>query len=450
MKKTIAAILAVMLMLVPLQTGAAILYDYPQSQNLTAPSAMLVYLGVTPQEDIILFEKNADEAYQTGALLRVAVGAYAMQCIEQQQLDIDAVTGTYTKTLFNHYVTGTGLGTASMALGERWTLRDLLAVCMVQTAADAAVTLAQTLSGSVEAVVEGMNQMILEAGCTNTCFTNVTGEDSAQSRQSARDLYRLMRIAADHAVLREMMSASYVSVTPVSGGQKRGWENTNGMLRATSEFYYDKARYGRSGVGGEEALQSAVTVASDGGYEYLAIVMGEPYRNTGSCFKQLKNLLQWGFNGFAYKTLLNKNEVVGRLPVELSWDTDSVTLVAAHEFSTVVVNEIESSMVQRKVILHRQSVQAPVTKGQVLGKVELYLNVNQKIGEVDLIAGESLERSGWLDLWENKILHIIGSPWLWIGLGTMVLLFVGFVIFNVLHNRRRRKNKMKRINRFHF
>ena len=71
MKKAIAAVVALLwAVCLPLSVGAAVLYDYPQEQELTAPSAMLVYLGVTPQEDIVLFEKNADVPYQTGALLR--------------------------------------------------------------------------------------------------------------------------------------------------------------------------------------------------------------------------------------------------------------------------------------------------------------------------------------------------------------------------------------------
>lgn len=449
MKKAIAAVVALLwAVCLPLSAGAAVLYDYPQEQELTAPSAMLVYLGVTPREDVVLFEKNADAPYQTGALLRVAVGAYAMQCIEQQKLDIDTVTGTYTKTLFNHYVSGTGLGTANMTFGEKWTLRDLLAVCMVQTAADAAVTLAETLSGSVEAFVQGMNEMLQQIGCTNSRFANVTGKDAAASVQTARDLYRITRRAADHAVLREMMSAPYVSVSPVSGGDKRGWPNTNQMLRSTSDHYYDKARYGRSGIGGEPGVQSAVTVASDGGYEYLAIVMGEANTSSGACFTQLKRLLKWGFSSFSYKTLLGKNEVVGRMPVSLSWDTDSVTLVAAEAFSGIVLNQVEASAVRRQVTLYQQSAEAPIKQGQVLGKVELFLQQDQKIGEVSLIAGQSLEKSVLLDLWENKILRIITSPWLWIGLAVIAALIAGYVALNVLHNRRRRKHKMKKMNRF--
>ena len=449
MKRRIAAaclcLAAVLLLCGPhLSAGAAVLYTYPQEDELTAPSAMLVYLGVLPEQDVILYEKNADVAYQTGALLRVAVGVYAMQCIEQQGLDMDAVTGAYSKTLFNHYVTGTGLGTASMAFGEEWTLRDLLAVCMVQTAADAAVTLAQTLSGSVEAFVEGMNRMIGQAGCTHTTFTNVTGEDDPRSVQSARDLYQLMRLAADDPVLRDMMSQPYVTVHPVKGGDTRGWENTNALLRSTSDYYYSKARYGRCGTGGDDYLQNVAVVAADGGYEYLAIIMGLPRGETSEYFIQAKQLLQWGFSAFSYKTLLNKNEVIAKMPVSLAWETDTVALVALNEVASVVANEIESDMVRRQVTLYQPDIAAPVTKGQVLGKVELFLNEDRKIGESELVAGQSLEKSTLLDLWENKVLKILTSQWTWMAVGLVLLLIAGYILPNLWYNRSRRRRKVNK------
>ena len=53
-----------------------------------------------------------------------------------------------------------------------------------------------------------------------------------------------------------------------------------------------------------------------------------------------------------------------------------------------------------------------------------------------------------LDLWENKILRIVTSPWLWIGLAVIAALIAGYVALNIVHNRRRRKRKMKKMNRF--
>ncbi len=54
-----------------------------------------------------------------------------------------------------------------MRIGDTWTLQDLLTMSMIQTAADACVTLAFTISGSETQFVE-MNALAQEIGCTDT------------------------------------------------------------------------------------------------------------------------------------------------------------------------------------------------------------------------------------------------------------------------------------------
>ena len=68
--------------------------------------------------------------------------------------------------------------------------------------------------------------------------------------------------------------------------------------------------------------------------------------------------------------------------MDLSWNTDHVNLVPEREFSTVVENKLDPSQGIKKVTVYEQNIKAPVEKGTVLGKVELIVNVDQKIGEV--------------------------------------------------------------------
>lgn len=70
-----------------------------------------------------------------------------------------------------------------------------------------------------------------------------------------------------------------------------------------------------------------------------------------------------------------------------------MVLVPETDFATIVSKDLDAQTIIRKVVLEADTVDAPVTKGQVYGKVELYVNVDQKLGEVNLVASESLERS---------------------------------------------------------
>ena len=163
-------------------------------------------------------------------------------------------------------------------------------------------------------------------------------------------------------------------------------------------------------------------------------------------YKDIHTLFDWAFDGFSYKTLLSKNEPVGRLNVNLSWNQDSVVLVPETDFATVVSKDMDAETIIRKVVVDPDTVDAPVTKGQVYGKVELYVNVDQKLGEVNLVASESLERSDLLVFWQ-EVQNFLQSPWFWAGIILLALLLIGYIILNIVHNRRRRKKKMRRVNK---
>ena len=80
------------------------------------------------------------------------------------------------------------------------------------------------------------------------------------------------------------------------------------------------------------------------------------------------------------------------------------------------------------------------------GKVELIINVDQKIGEVDLVAAESLS-SNWLLVAWSRVSGFFSSVWFFVALGVLVLLIVAYVVLNIVHNRRRRRQRLQRINR---
>ena len=295
MKRWIAWIAAAMIaVMMPLAVNAAdIRYEFPadEGENIASPSAMLMYLGVRADQDVILYEKEADKAYRPGALSRVAVLGYAMKVVEEKGLDLDKTTGTFTLYLYNHYVTGTGLAIVNMATGEEWTLRDLFAVCAIQTAADSVVTLAAAVSGTVEEFVDGLNAFAAELGCTGSHFTNVTGLNDEGQYMTARDTMTFMRYAMEKPLLKELFSLKQYTVNPVKKGKKTTWATGNEMIRASSPYYYAYAHGGKTG--GTLTELGVVQFGGKDGYEYLAVVMGAPKKDekgnaTGTAYEDVR------------------------------------------------------------------------------------------------------------------------------------------------------------------
>ncbi|MBR5540156.1 MAG: D-alanyl-D-alanine carboxypeptidase [Clostridia bacterium] len=419
--------------------GAELRYDYPADEDpIESPSAILLYMGVKSEQDVYLYEKDADKPYEPGALMRVAMVGYAMQLIEEKQLDMDTVTGTYTLELFNHYVAGTGLHVALMNFVETWKLCDLLTLCTIQTAADCAVTLAATLSGSPEAFVEGMNVYAQQLGCTNSHFTNVMGLNEDGQYMSARDVAVFSRAAMQHTELRNALELTQYTVTPVSGGKTRSWPTSCDFIRQSSEAFYTYALGGKTG--GTLSEMSLMGFGGNNGYEYMAVVMGAPRKNdkgntTDIAYADARRLIRWGLLDFRYETLARKSEPVGRIKVRDSAERNSVTLVPVGDLATVLGESVSREDITRRVVTAQEECVAPVEAGQVLGTLELYLG-DELVGSVPVAAAESASRSFVYAAWCD-VRDFLFSGWTLAILIILILAVAGYVVLNIRYNRKR-------------
>ena len=454
MKKLTATLLATLLLavclLVPYATPVAAQgYPLPADVTVHAASAILVNLAGNPAMDVVLYEKAADEVRSPGAMMRYMVLAYALHRIEEKGLDIDADTGAYSRGLFNEYVAGTGVPTANMAFGEEWTLRDLLTVSFIHNASDAVVVLAEAIDGDVRTFIDGMNTLAAEIGCTNSHFYWLSGLDSLSQYTTARDMYRIVRYCQRFSLFEDLAGVSQVTVNPVKNGSDRTLTTNNHLMLTTSTHYYAPLVHSRTGLSDNDG-RTCAAVARDSGYEYLVMVMGCPEKNadglTGLHYRDAKALLKWAFKDFEYKTVLAKSEILASVKVEDVWKWDHVNLVPAKEVATVVDKHMSADQVIRKVTVFEKTAIAPIDQTTVYGKVELYVNVDQKIGEMDLVAAQALKRNGLLHA-RRVVFNALGKalPFVLLGIGLLVLLAAAYVAYAIAHNRRRRNNyKLKK------
>jgi D-alanyl-D-alanine carboxypeptidase (penicillin-binding protein 5/6) len=262
-------------------------------------------------------------------------------------------------------------------------------------------------------------------------------------------MYRIVRYCQSFSVFEDIAVKYQVKVKPVSGGTERTIVSSNSLLQPSSTHRYTAIVHSRTGLSEHEG-RTCASVARDAGYEYLVVVLGCAEKNdkgeTGLHYRDTKTLFKWAFSRFEYKTVLGKSEILASVPLDLAWNTDHINLVPANEIATVVDAKLDLTQVIRKVTVNAERVEAPVEKGQVLGKVELIINVDQKIGEVDLVAGDTIARSGLLLVW-SRVAGFFTSIWFWLGLAVLLLLVIGYVILNIVYNRRRRLQRLQRVNR---
>ncbi|HET7769811.1 MAG TPA: glycosyl hydrolase family 8 [Chloroflexota bacterium] len=183
------------------------------------------------------------------------------------------------------------IGETTMGLyeGERVSLRDLLYGLMMNSGNDAAVAIAEHLSGSVAAFASTMNARAAALGLTNTRFVNPHGLDhgpyfSANQYASARDLATLGSLALRTPVLAE---ASGAQLREVSAGPGRPTHRLRHSLSAL--WWYPGTLGGKTGWTAR-AGQVRVAGVERGGTRLIAVVMDSPDH-----VAETRDLLDYGF-----------------------------------------------------------------------------------------------------------------------------------------------------------
>jgi D-alanyl-D-alanine carboxypeptidase (penicillin-binding protein 5/6) len=157
---------------------------------------------------------------------------------------------------------------AGLRAGERLTVRDLLRALLLESANDAAVTLAEHVSGSQSAFVRAMNARARQLGLTDTHYANPIGLDEKGNYSSAHDLAALAeRLLGDPFFAR---TVDRPRATLSSGARVRRILNRNLLVRDVP--FVDGVKTGHT----SQAGYVLVGAGERHGVRALSVVLGEP------------------------------------------------------------------------------------------------------------------------------------------------------------------------------
>lgn len=133
----------------------------------------------------ILYEQNAKEALPIASMSKLMTQYIVLEAIADGRLAWDS-SYTPSAAALNQSRHAVILG---MDKHKTYNVRELFTAMTVTSANDAAVALAEMVSGTEEKFVKEMNKMAEQFGLQNTYFINATGLDEADTnRATARDV----------------------------------------------------------------------------------------------------------------------------------------------------------------------------------------------------------------------------------------------------------------------
>ncbi len=375
-----AAILCVLSLLPPASAA------YNSEVDVDANIAYLVSLD---KDHTVIYDKNSETRYSPAALVKIVTGYVVIEnCANLDQ----TVTVSYDDIAA---VAGTGSAMAGLYSGEELTVRDLLYCTLIYNAADAASVLVRFTAGDTESFVAMMNELAQRLGCANTHFTDPIGFDNDDQYTTAREIGAIYYYCTQNSDFNEIISTDYYEIGPTNiYGAPRYLRTTNGLMNSgIADYYYRFVKSGKSGVAGEDGCNS-VSIASRDGYNYLCVVMDSRYADydedridENMAFVSAKKLYEWTFDNIKLRVVANPSTYVTEIPVKLSGEYDYVSLVPAREVSALVPSGVnaESLLIEPIPGETPESVMAPVSKGQILGRAAVKY-AGETVAEVELAA----------------------------------------------------------------
>ena len=340
-----------------------------RAADVAAPSAILM----EKETGEILFAKEEHTRREPASVTKIMTLLLTMEAIDSGKLSYDD-----TVTASAH---ASSMGGSQIWLkeGEEMTVRDLLkAVCIV-SGNDAATALAEHLGGSEESFVEMMNKRAAELGMADTHFVNCTGLPAEGHETSAHDIALMSReLILHHPDIRQFTT---VWMDSLRGGESM-LVNTNKLVR----FY--RGATGLKTGSTDSAKYCVSATAEQDGMELIAVILkGE---TSQSRFDDAKTLLNYGFSHFR---LMDITPVEKLQPIAVNLgEKERVTPIIEGSTNRLV----EKSAGEGKAeVTMPDSVDAPVEKGDVLGKVTVKTEDGNVLAEANLIAAESVARLTW-------------------------------------------------------
>ena len=390
--------------------------------EITSKAGMLVSLDTGD----VLYENNIDQKVYPASIAKIMTGILILESEKYQPEGKIAMT----KEILD-LVLGTGLAVSLMTEGEEFTQKDLIYMVLMSSFGDSTYLAAEYYGGTIENFVSMMNQKAQELGLTGTHYSNPVGLHEEETYTTVRDIYTLTKYALQNETFKEICEANRYSFS-TSKNANRTLSTTNFLHDPTTNYYYSYCKGVKTGFT-EAAGRCLVSTASHNGYNYMCIVMGCPNK-IGKRYEFLESaeLYRWAYNNFSFKEIANSSEPVCEMPVTLSLDTDFVPLYFKEPFVSVLPNEANDSTIVIKTKLNAESTEAPIKKGDVLGKAEV-VYAEKVIGTVDLVAGDDVKESGLL-IFVEKAKSIFNSVYMKVLVVLAILAVLVFIILCIKLN----------------
>ncbi|MCD7785011.1 MAG: D-alanyl-D-alanine carboxypeptidase [Oscillospiraceae bacterium] len=336
------------------------------SGETSVPYSYVLMEGTT---GTLLYSDNGNVEFPAFHSAKLMTLLLLMEAIGEGELSLDTVVKTSANANAQQ---GAQIW---LNTGEEITIDELVKAITVGNANDAAVAIAEAVSGNVDDFTMLMNQRAEELGMLSTTYVDPTGTLDG-SITTACDIATL---ASELSHYDELVPYFTTWMTTVRDG-KTELVSTNRMILSYNGITGMKAYYS------DDCLNCLIASAERNGLTMICVILGEP--DEYARFTTAREKMNIGFA--AYTLYTPKKTDIYVEPVSVSGGVSPEVNADIRELGSFVVRNSELESVEMK-IEYFDDVIAPVSIGDKVGRVVFLVDDEERYA-ISIVATENIDR----------------------------------------------------------
>ena len=316
-----------------------------QLLDINSPAKQVIIFD--HEADEVLYEKNADQIMKPASMAKVMTAYIIFDKLKDQSLQM---SDTF---LVSNRAWRMGGSRSFLELNTNVSIKDLLLGLIVQSGNDAAVVLAEGVSGGEEAFAREMNRYAKILGMNNTYFTNATGWPHPDLKTTSRDLIILTRnIINNFPKLYELFNEKIFTYNNIKQSNRNPLLYSMNGADGLKTGHTNESGYGL--IGSVKKNNRRVSIVING--------LNSKKKRTFES-KRLFNIV---FRETALLSLFNDKKSLARANIWLG-KQPQVDLVAEKAFKKII-SPLEFNKTKIK-IQWKDPISAPIAKGDKVGDI---------------------------------------------------------------------------------
>lgn len=338
----------------------------------------------------ILFEKNIDEKLAPASMTKMMSLLLIFEEIDKGNIKWDEMITA------SEHASSMGGSQIFLKVGEKMSVLDMIKGITIASGNDATVAMAERVSGTEESFVKRMNEKAKELGLKSTNFINSTGLDADNHYSSAYDMAIIAKELVKHEKVLEF-SSTYEDYLRKDTSNPFWLVNTNRLVKFYPEIDGLKTGFTSS------ARYCLTATAKKDGMRLITVVMNEP--DTGKRSADTKKMLDYGFNIYMVKNIIDKNTTIEKKEVELG--KVLTTEIVPKETITILSKKTD----EKRNITYKTNINkiiAPIKKGEIVGSIDIYED-DKLITTVDATIKNDIKKANILTIFLRNLKGVLST-----------------------------------------